>query len=88
MRNLEDVLIDKDNDILNILDGNDKIINIISLGVIRLHYKNSENYYNNYCNNNHACNCNYSKINASNNNNRLNNSSNNITNNLRYFFKK
>ena len=88
MRDLKDVRVDQDNDILNILDGNDKIINIISLGVICLYYKNSENYYNNYCNNNHACNCNYGKINASNNNNRLNNNSNNIASNSRYLFDK
>ena len=80
MRDLKDVSVDKDDNILNILDGNDKIINIISLRVIRLHCKNNENHYNN------DDICNYDKNNIGNNN--LNNSSNNIANNLRYLFEK
>ncbi len=92
MRDLKkDIYYDKDDNILNMLDGNDKIINVISLGVIRLHYKNNENY-----NNNHICN--YNKNNISNNglnnnsnssfNNNFDNSSNNIANNSRYLFEK
>ena len=79
MKILKDVCADKDDNILNILNGNDKIINIISLGVIRLHCKNIEN-----CNNNDISD--YNKSNIS--NNTLNNSSNNIANNLRYLFEK
>lgn len=80
MRDLKDVCADKNDNILNIFDGNDKIINIISLGVIRLHCKNNENYNNDDI-------CNYDKNNNIGNNN-LNNSSNNIANNSRYLFEK
>lgn len=88
MRDLKkDVYYDKDDNILNMLDGNNKIINIISLGVIRLHYKNNENHYNN----DHICN--YNKNNIRNNglnnsNNDFNNNSNNTINNSRYLFEK
>ena len=79
MKILKDVCADKDDNILKILNGNDKIINIISLGVIRLHCKNIEN-----CNNNDICNHNKNNIS----NNTLDDSLNNITNNLRYLFEK
>lgn len=97
MRDLKkEVYYDKDDNILNMLDGNDKIINIISLGIIRLHYKNNKNHYND------DRICNYNKNNISNNglnnnsdsnfnsnlNNNFNNSSNNTANNSRHLFEK